>query len=73
MKADIKVMRLIDNNHSLQLTVPKAIVRVYGLKKGNRLRVRSDPVAFAERGLVLEAYLEEGPPKGGEGRTSSEG
>jgi len=53
-----KSMRLIDNNRSLQLTVPKALVRVYGLKKGDRLRVHSNPCSFAERGLVMEVYQE---------------
>ena len=57
-----KVMTLIDNGGSLQLTVPKAVVGIFSLCKGDRLRVRSDPVAFTERGLVLEAYLEGGPP-----------
>jgi len=57
-----KVMTLIDNGGSLQLTVPKAVVGIFGLRKRDRLRVRSDPVAFTERGLVLEAYLEGGPP-----------
>ena len=58
-----KVMTLIDNGGSLQLTVPKAVVSIFGLGKGDRLRVQSDPLRFADSGLVLEAYLEDAAPQ----------